>query len=178
MFAFSSFICCSAVHCIFFTFMIQSNSIYKCLFIINFTSIKSLKRGCLCQKKKKKSLLFWHMSRGCIICLWSSTWAGHSKTRWSTWGYRMPAMKPSTRSDTQEVEAPNTTHILWLWYFWWPFYFFIKCHYVALCCSLASTWRSWRTWRRMQGWGMEAWADWQVKSCRCLTLNKTGRKRG
>ncbi len=63
-----------------------------------------------------------------------------------------------------------------------PFWFFIKMStagfYVPFCCSSAWTWRSWRRWRRMQVWGTEVWADWQVKGCSCLNVRETERKRG
>lgn len=140
-------------------------------------------------QKKHNVSDFLHMSRGCIICLWSSTWAGPSKTRWSTWGCRTPAMKPSTRSDTSLQEIEATTHTMHMLNMicimtalvFITFCFFIKMStvgfHVLFCCSSAWTWRSWRRWRRMQVWGTEVWADWQVKCCRCVGDRKKKRKR-
>ena len=100
------------------------------------------------------------MSRGCIISLWSSTWAGRCRTPWLTSGCRTPAMKPSTRSDGAETQLLIHTHTHF-------FIFVMKISTagfnVPVVRSSAWTWRSWRRWRRMPAWGTEASAGWQVK---------------
>lgn len=113
--------------------------------------------------KSLKSCVSVCMSRGCIIYLWSSTWAGRCRTPWLTWGCRTPAMKPSTRSDGAETQPLIHTHFL---------YFDMKISTagfnVPVFRSWAWTWRSWRRWRRMPVWGTEASAGWQVKKSKDL----------
>lgn len=122
----------------------------------------------------------FNMCRGCIICLWSSTWAGRSRTRWLTSGCRTPAMKPSIRSDMhwQEKQTHKMTVRLLITFETFTQTSSVGCFYVSACCSSAWTWRSWRRWRRMQVWGTEVWAGWQVKGCRCLNLMETERQEG
>lgn len=64
--------------------------------------------------KSLKSCVSVCMSRGCIIYLWSSTWAGRCRTPWLTWGCRTPAMKPSTRSDGAETRPQIHTRTFYI----------------------------------------------------------------